>query len=353
MDEDKKFRFWESMLKAVETVPRNIKSLKGTTGLSYPIIAIGTDDSRRRVVIISGESNARSTAIAHADIQATLHSTKVIMVRPLSSNLSLIAEAFSEITGLKKFGIDELEKASKLFNDMRNATEHDVIELFGESLKNKIKNYTPISTNVASVNWASAVKNIVDQFFLIKTHLEKTSKNGSDKGKLIIDLSRLINHDPTKEDLNLGICPIPLYNFSENQIEAFHSGFDIEKVREILKINDIFQYFFPPPDHLALGLTEIAPKSEKNLIDHLQVVPNLGHPFGRHEIISKDVSLVDLIDSLKSKDLMVEGDTGIEITEQGKSIRASVKFKPREGFLKKLSNVLSIKLDLNLRDLWK
>lgn len=357
MDEDKKFRFWESLLKAVETVPRNVKSLKGTTGLSYPIMALGTDDSRKRIVIISDESDARSAAIAHADIQATLHSTKVVMARPLSSNLSLLAEVFSEIAGTKILGTHELSKVNEIMADMKDEIEKNISTILNEDLINKLKNYKPISIDVASVNWASMVKNVVDQISLVKTRFEKISsiknKNGDIENKLTFDLSRLIKYNPIEEDLNLGVCPIPLYNFSENQIEAFHSGSDIEKVREILKINDVFQYFFPPPDHLALGLIEEAPKSEKKLIDHLQFVPNLGHPFGKHEIISKDVSIFDLIDSLKSKDLMVEGETGVEITEQGKSIRTTVKFKPRESFIKKLSNILSIKLDLNIKDLWK
>lgn len=354
MDEDKKANFWKSLLRAVETEPRNVELLKGTTGLSYPIIALGVEDSRRRLVIISGESDARSAAIAHADIQATMPGTKVIMVRPVAINLAIFAELLAEIIGTKKIGNQEWEWLFEHSKDIKNAAEN-----LGEDLRRKSENYDFIKTNIASVNWASVFKNIVNQIFLVKARLEKTrsvkDKNGNihDKHMPNLDLSPLINNDPTEEDRNLGVCPIPLYSFSENQAEIFHSGSDIEQIREILRLQDVFQYFFPPPDHLALGLIEKTTIIENELLHQLKFVPVLGHPFGKHEIISEDVSIVDLIDSLKSEDFMVEGETGVEITPKGKFIRASVKFKPREGFLKKLSNIFSLKLNVSLKDLLK
>ena len=82
-------------------------------------------------------------------------------------------------------------------------------------------------------------------------------------------------------------------------------------------------------------------------------MPSLGHPYGNNEIIPKDTSILDTIDALRDKDLLVEGETGFDITPQGKSIRASVKFKPRESFLKKLSNVFTLKMNLSLKDILK
>ena len=353
-EEDKKSNFWKSLLRAVETDPREIDLIKGSTGLSYPIIALGVDESRRRLIIISGESDARSAALSHADIQATMPGMKVIMVRPIATNLSIFAKVLTEIVGTKKIGTDEWKWLSENANDLKDAAKQ-----FGEDLKNKLQNYTIINTNIASLNWSAVLKNIIDQLFVIKTELEKTRSVQDANGKLwdkhipTLDLSPLINYDPTEKDRNMGVCPMPLYNLSENQVETFHSGSDIEQIRAVLKLQDIFQYFFPPPDHIALGLIDEIPISENKLVDHLNFVPSLGHPFGKYEILSEDVSISDVIEALISKKLMVEGETGFEITPQGKTIRASVRFKPRESFLEKLSDTLSLKLDLSIKDFLK
>lgn len=61
----------------------------------------------------------------------------------------------------------------------------------------------------------------------------------------------------------------------------------------------------------------------------------------------------ELVDSLKDRGLSVEGEVGLELTDEGRVIRSAVRFKPREGFLSKLSNVISVQIDFNLKDLFK
>lgn len=61
-----------------------------------------------------------------------------------------------------------------------------------------------------------------------------------------------------------------------------------------------------------------------------------------------------MIEALKEKGLIVEGEfSTIEITEEGTEKRMQVKFKPRESIFQRLSNIFSIKVDLNLKDLFK
>jgi len=59
-----------------------------------------------------------------------------------------------------------------------------------------------------------------------------------------------------------------------------------------------------------------------------------------------------LIDALEEKKLCVEGEHCVELTETGRSVRTTVKWKPREGFIAKLSRILSLKLDLSLKELF-
>lgn len=353
-DEKKKDRFWKSFLKAVETEPRDIKEIRGSTGLRYPIIACGVDENRRRLVIISGESDSRSAAISHADIQASVPGMKVIVARPVATNLGQLADIITSIIGTKNIGPKEWKWLSEQGEDIKDAANQ-----FGEDLKKRFEDYAVLNFDIASLNWSSVLKNIIDQAFLVKASLVVTRSEKDANGKIIdkhmpkLDLSPLIDYDPTRRDRDLGICPIPLYNFKEDQIDPFHTGTNLDDVREALRLQGIFQYFFPPPDHLALGLIDQKANRTASVEEQIKIVPSIGHPFGRQEIIQKEISTLDIVDALKERGLVVEGETGFEISPEGKNIRASVKFKPREGFLKKLSNVVSVKFDLSIKDFLK
>jgi hypothetical protein len=48
---------------------------------------------------------------------------------------------------------------------------------------------------------------------------------------------------------------------------------------------------------------------------------------------------------------LVEGEIGLEASEEGRQTTAAVRFKPREGFLAKLARVLSVKVEFSLKDL--
>jgi len=167
----------------------------------------------------------------------------------------------------------------------------------------------------------------------------------------VVRFGSLVALDPAELDRQMGICSVPLYEFSIGEAEVFHAGSDVERAREILKARDIFQYFFPAPDHLALGLIEKNHLSPSALVEWLRRPPDIGHPFGPLELIDRNLQFNEIVDALKDRGFSVEGEVGLELTDSGQISRATVKFKPREGFLSKLSNVVSINIDLNLKDL--
>src|ERR1039458_5342513 len=68
-----------------------------------------------------------------------------------------------------------------------------------------------------------------------------------------LDLGALTALDALERDNHFGICPIPLYDFAESEIEVLNSGANLDAVREVLKSHSLLQYFFPAPDLLALG----------------------------------------------------------------------------------------------------
>ena len=59
--------------------------------------------------MISGESDARSAALAQGDIQAAMPSVKVVMARPLAINLGQLAKVISEVLDKTKIGTQELK----------------------------------------------------------------------------------------------------------------------------------------------------------------------------------------------------------------------------------------------------
>jgi predicted methyltransferase len=59
------------------------------------------------------------------------------------------------------------------------------------------------------------------------------------------------------------------------------------------------------------------------------------------------------VEALLEQGLLVEGEAGIEITPAGQSVRAAVRFKPREGLLSTLANIISVKIELTLKDFFK
>ena len=43
----------------------------------------------------------------------------------------------------------------------------------------------------------------------------------------------------------------------------------------------------------------------------------------------------------------------MEISPTGSAVRSEVKFRPREGVIEKLSRIVSLKVDFNLKDIFK
>ena len=64
MKTDQKSEFWHNIIWAVEAKPRIATSIQGLSGFYHPVVAVGVDEKRRRVIMISGESDARSAALA-------------------------------------------------------------------------------------------------------------------------------------------------------------------------------------------------------------------------------------------------------------------------------------------------
>ena len=164
----------------------------------------------------------------------------------------------------------------------------------------------------------------------------------------IVQLEPLVKADTQKWDRDFGLCPIPLYDFEDDDWEDFRAGREGEGTRDRLKTLGIEQYFNPPTDQIALGLVDRGITQSEKVLETTEMLPELGHPLAPPEF-TPGALLMETVDALTDRGFLVEGEMGLEVTEAGRTIRRSVKFRPREGALSKL---LKANLKFSLGDGW-
>ena len=367
---DKKTEFWNSMIRAAEAEPKFVESVRGASGLIHPVVALGTDDHRKRLIVISGESDPRVTAMAQADLQAAMPTIKVLVARPNPINLGAVARIVSGALNGTTIQLGEREQR------WLQQGEEAVREQAGKFLSiygDEIGQYVFLPAQFALVNRVALWQELIKQLSLVEIQSNpennqkkvngkkrrSTKRHKQDNGFSLptgLGLSSLMALDPAALDRQYGVCSIPLYEFSQAEVDVLHSGRDREYVSVILRRHDILQYFFPPADELAVGLVELATRPATDIASELSKVPDLGHPFGKFEIIDShfgNINMIDVVDTLKDKGFLVEGEIGMELGKDGKTLRTTARFRPKEGLLQKLSRIFSFSVELNLKDLFK
>jgi hypothetical protein len=157
--------------------------------------------------------------------------------------------------------------------------------------------------------------------------------------------------DASEQDRRMGLCAVPFEDFTPEEFEMLNAGCDTAEVKAVLRRQDVLQYFFPPPDQLALGLIERGQiNSIPQLIDLLVKTPDLGHPFASTEIMPPRHSFMEIIEELQARQLVLKDAGGFKITEEGRALRSRVRDKPREGLISKILNRLSA--NLNFKSSW-
>lgn len=168
-----------------------------------------------------------------------------------------------------------------------------------------------------------------------------------------LHLGSLAALDPAGNDRTLGNCFIPLYDFTDSDAEVLHRGQDVEAVRYVLRQKGILQYFYPAPDQLILGFLDRGLDRSTSLIELVNTAPAIGHPLGQSEMVPPETRLSHIVEALMERKLIVEGEIGLELSGQGQATRGTVRFRPREGIFEKIARILSVKVDFNLKDLFR
>lgn len=339
-----KANFWQGFFNAINCEFLEAIEIQGVSGIKHKILCLGIDKNQRRLVVVQDEQDARILTMVQADIQAKIKGYNVLMVRPVPINLATAIATMGVLFGSYKLTQSDLQNLS----DKKEETNAIIQENKGK-IENLINTVSPQIEIIqkTKLSIAPIIKEVIQQLSHVKFLTDlKANEN------FTMDFEQLISFNPVIYDTALGICPIPLYDFTVDEAEIFIKNKDTEQLKSILEKHSIYQFFYPPADSLALGFIETENYKPPDLISHLSQVPGYGHPFGKNELIYTD-NINEIVEVLKEQGFAVEGELStVEITPKGVEKRMLVKFKPRESIFKRLSNIFSIKIDFNITDLY-
>jgi hypothetical protein len=272
----------------------------------------------------------------------------VVGARPIALNLAAVAGLITDSIGTVRLG-------HKQFGVMTRKPEvfKRGLGRFVKQNEARIKRMLFQANEIAALDLFTVWQEVLHQVSLVEVDFNETLPAGDSASNTDVELGRLVALDPADMDRRQGVCPIPLYDFDQGEIDVFHAGNSIESAQEVLRRHQILQYFFPSPDHAALGLiAHGSPRSEvvETVVEKL---PALGHPLSTNEIVDPATEMEQVLEALRDRGYVAEGEFGIELTPAGRTVRSSVQYKPRESIFAKIARVFSVKIDLNVRDLFK
>ncbi|MGR3760634.1 hypothetical protein ACUXV3_10965 [Roseobacteraceae bacterium NS-SX3] len=335
---------WEAFCSALGTEHREAKEIHGASGLSHPVEAIGVDEKGKRVVLISGENNPRITALMRGDVQATMPDLRVLVARPLAVDLAHAARKmfFTEHGSLNVSKLITFAGILQSGDKSGDAFREEFGETADQLIQATVRSALPVRSHIL---------NLVDQlgamdwtgFSLLKER---------DPQQLLSDvLTRFAGIDNLAGDREQGICPIPTYELTEADWDLFSRNKEVDEIQSRLKDLGIFQYFYPPADELALGMVDRGFPTNEKIVSSLSLAEEQGHLPSANTLIPEVEDLPDLLNGLKAHGYIVEGEFSTELTEEGQSARKLIRLRPREGVIAKLSRLISVSVDLNLKDL--
>lgn len=333
-------RLWDSFSRAIGAELRERSLIRGISGLEHPAQAIAVDDKNRRVIIVSAEQNARIAALMQGDVQATMPDVSVLVARPVVVDLGIIARKIFRTVEGARINIDEFK------------TKWERVQKFGQPQSQRYVNrllkkaIAPAALAFKHVTLPTIIQ-IVDVIqqaaYLDWNQVLESIKTGPS-----ISFEKLLEIDNTAVDRQHGVCPIPLYEFSESDWGLFFEGNHIEDIQNRLRELNIYQYFFPAPDHLALGLADNGMKAGSDIIRAVNEAAELGHPLGDSEIVPTITAVPEILEALKDIGYIAEGEHGIEVSPDGQTSRMTIKYRPREGLVAKLINRIAVNANVSI-----
>jgi len=331
-------QLWRTFSRALGAELRDQSSVRGASGIDHPVQAIAVDDKEQRVIIFSAEPNPRIAALIQGDIQSTLPNAKVLVARPIVLDVGAIIRGFFKNAEEAKISLNQLSDLGATFNSLSeedrerwtNAASRGVLQSTMKAVEHvrlpSSSQWNLVFQQLLALDWTSILASFQDQ-------------------TTPISFTDIYNLDTIAIDREYGVCPIPLYEFQVNDWDLFFRGTDIEHVQQRLKQLNIFQYFFPSPDQLALGAVERGLTKREEIVNLVRSSDELGHPLGASELIAAR-EIPDLIDALAERGYLAEVDHTVRVTPAGAHQRLLIKTRPRESALSKFLQRFKVNISL-------
>lgn len=343
MREQDQTAIWESFAKAIDVEPREYRIVTGISGLEHSTQMLGVDERRNRLVLVASEPNARMAALIQVDVQAAMPRMKVIVARPIFFDLGVIARQIFPSDTSAQLPASKAMSFLQRLNDIPEARR-------GKFVNRKLQPFLPQIVRAFENVPIPTIPQIAD---LVQQAANLDWKNMTDAvqgNESVITFAGLRNVDNLATDRKNGICPLPLYEFDEEAWGLLAGGGHTDDIRAFLKGMGIYQFFFPPPDQLALGIVDRGLSDQKQIVRAIEAAPGIGRPFGDTELVTSHSSIAQLLEDLQSLGYVAEGEHGVEITPSGTTTRSAIKFRPRESLLQKLLNRFSMNLSISPKD---
>jgi hypothetical protein len=316
--------FWRSLLLAVETKPIGSQFLPGASGLKHKVIDVGVDTGRNRIVVLTDSPDPKMAAFMQADLQQANPNHNIVTARTL---LVHVAPTLKQIASEPFFASLSMATVQARFERLNKGNAKQLLErafaaLLGDP---RLKNHSSLAfihqllTQIVALDW-SKIEEMTDQ---------------SPLGPLLSSWSAA---DAGDLDNQLGICPLPVFNMSADEVENVKQATSLDTARELLSKHGVWEYFFPKTNELALGLIDRGVTTIEKVREGVLLAPQKGHPLGEQ----MPPRIEDVVDHLKGRGFVVEGELGFQTTVAGAETRALVKFKPKESLLVKLKNLMSL-----------
>lgn len=334
-----KLEFWETLVRALEAEPREPLPIQGRSGVTHEILALGVDEKRQRIILVSPYPDALSSAMMQSDLQATFPDQRVLVARPIAADVGHIVRTVLGNLGVTSFTVGDLKRITAASRDQLSP----VLERYLGSIPDQLTR----GFSVARLNLMSQAVSILQQLSTFGLqNIAGIVKDVTTIDDLTIDLTGLLQYDSAVNDRQFGICPIPLYGFSEEEAVILTSKKNFLDARDILASKGIAQYFFPPRDQLVLGGVDRGIARMDALERMLEIAQRSGHLITGNEIVgtakATPGSLREMLDALIELKMLRQIEYDVEIDEKGRLERIKIKLAPREGVVSKAINLLRL-----------
>ncbi|MDQ0391817.1 hypothetical protein [Labrys monachus] len=336
---------WQALGIALGADPRENTTITGISGLEHPVQSISVDDRTKRVIIISAESNPRIAALMQVDVQATMPAdTKVLVARPISVDISdftrrLFVTADGQVDVSKVFDVGKLLATSEEPGHKEEISRH-----FDPVMKPIMRIFDNLEMRPAS-----QIVGVVEQLTAINwMHIfQSAQQNPMNLLNAIFDIVKI---DNLALDRACGVCPLPLYQFTDDDWLLFKSKGNRGDAQARLKELGIYQYFFPPNEQLVLGIVDKGNTSLDLVSQGVALSKKLGHIQGEGELVPGLPNFFDAIDGLRERGYITNINSTLEITPAGKAVRHTVDIQPRESLVSKIVSRFKVEIKANIAD---